>query len=50
LCKYASDFIWILYKNNLDSLQYLPVASDTGKYCKLRFRIAAKTEAVQLWR
>jgi hypothetical protein len=29
--KYASDLIWMLGKNNLDSFQSLPVASDTGK-------------------
>jgi hypothetical protein len=48
--KYASALIWMLGKNNLDSLQSLPVASDTGKDGKLRFRIAVKTEAVRLWR
>jgi hypothetical protein len=48
--KYANDLIWMLGKNNLDSLGRLPVASDTGRRFELRFRIAAKTEAVQLWR
>jgi hypothetical protein len=48
--KYASDFIWMLDKNNLDNLKRLPVASDTDKRFELRFRIAAKTEAVRLWR
>jgi hypothetical protein len=46
----AANNIWVLGKNNLDKQEYLPVTSDTGKYSKLRFRIAAKTEAVLLWR
>jgi hypothetical protein len=50
LYKYASDFIWMLGKNNLDSLRRLPVASDTDRRFELRFRIAAKTEAILLWR
>jgi hypothetical protein len=47
--KYASDLICMQGKNNLDNLERLPVASDTDKRFKLRFRIVAKTETAQLW-
>jgi hypothetical protein len=42
--------IWVLGKNNFDKLERLPVAFDTDKRSNLQLRIAAKTEAVQLWR